>query len=865
MFNGLKTKFHIPLLGAQLVERPQLFSQLDLSLKKSLTLISAPAGFGKTSLLTQWLSNRIELVAWLSLDSEDNQYKQFWHYFIGAVQSVKPEFGSELHALLDYSDEKVFMTQLINQLSELDTCLVILDDYHLIHLVSIHESMSFLLKHCPASFHLILLSRTIPNQLPINKLRVKQQFLQIGISHLRFKLSELDLFFRQQNISLTEEQACQIATITEGWSLGLQMALLALQDKQDITALITAMSGTNQYIAEFLWDEMFSHLEPDLQRFMMQISILERVNVELSEAVTKSELSQSFLNTLEQKNLFLIPLDSQRFWYRFHHLVSEWLLQQLTKEYPAEVPQLHYRASLWFKEKKLWQESLSHAIKGGHWALAVEILESSAFVWVTRGEVFKLLDYLKQLPDGIIDSSPRLAIYYGWTLVLSLQLDKASDWIQKIEALDLSHSHFPLTSDLYNLKGALGRKVGDLEQVKHCSNKAIQALGKPDTFVLATAHFNLGAAYLNTGNLTESYLAFEQSIPYNLKANNLISAFAAKSCLARILLQQGETKLAKKNLHLVIEELKKNGLKHHSLHGMLLMDLAWLAYYSGELELMETYINDGLELTRMAYNHDSIYGFGTSYQLYLLTNNIEQAKNILHETTQFIEEKKIFSYSPLLKKWQYYLLIVVEPQHTKLKNWAELELKNLEENFGFNHIDHAIWLAKWLLLQKQSKKAEDLLKKSFDYCHQINQMQVLLLWAIALKQRGESQLAIEKVESALILGERSDILRIFIDTFFSLKELVILTLQQSPSLKLTDRYRKQLFENLGLSGAEQFLSQREKELLELIAEGLSNKEIAEKLIVSMNTVKTHLKNLYRKLEASNRTQALLKAKERGLL
>ena len=177
MRNLLKTKFHIPIQGAQLVKRPQLFEQLNLSLKRTLTLISAPAGFGKTSLLTQWIREKKVSVSWLSLDDDDNQYKSFWHYFIGAVQSIHAGFGEELHSLLDFSEEKVFITQLINQLSELENCMVILDDYHLIHLENIHESIAFLLRHCPASFHLVLLSRTVPSQLPLNKLRVQQQFL----------------------------------------------------------------------------------------------------------------------------------------------------------------------------------------------------------------------------------------------------------------------------------------------------------------------------------------------------------------------------------------------------------------------------------------------------------------------------------------------------------------------------------------------------------------------------------------------------------------------------------------------------------------------------------------------------------------
>src|SRR5258708_11965091 len=412
----LVTKFGIPLVRSMPLPRKHLLTLLDESRSVPLTLLSAPAGFGKTTLLSAWASQSTSQVAWLSLDEEDNDPTRFWAYVIASLRKAGSPVGEAALAMLHSPHSSLLtgaLTSLINELAALaqDTALI-LDDYHLIREQAIHDSLQFLLDHLPSCLHLFLASRGDP-QLPLARLRARGQVVEIRETDLRLSGEEAARLPTQvMTLYLTEEEIGRLETRTEGWIAGLQLAALSLRRHADVSAFIQAFAGSHRFILDYVQEEILEPLPQVQQRFLLHTSVLTRMNAEVCQALTGEPASQQMLESQERAKRFLIPLDEERHWYRFHTLFREVLLARLQATQPEQVSRLHREAATWYQQRGWLHEAIPHALATQDFYFVAELLEGSVERLHMQGELKTLLAWIKLLPQDVLRAHPRLATRY---------------------------------------------------------------------------------------------------------------------------------------------------------------------------------------------------------------------------------------------------------------------------------------------------------------------------------------------------------------------------------------------------------------------------------------------------------------------
>jgi len=412
----LVTKFTIPPVRSLLLQRSHLLTILDQSRSFPLTLLSASAGFGKTTLLSTWASQSTSQVAWLTLDEQDNDPTRFWAYVIAALRHSGSPVGEATLALLHSPQPALLtsaLTALINELAALaqDTALI-LDDYHLIREQAIHESLQFMLDHLPPCLHLLLASRADP-QLPLARLRARGQVVEIRETDLRLSGEEAARFLTQiMNLSLSAEDIGRLETRTEGWITGLQLAALSLRRHADVSAFLKTFAGSHRLILDYVQEEILEPLPEGQQRFLIQTAVLERMNAEVCQALTGEKASQQMLESLERANLFLVPPDEERCWYRFHTLFREVLLARLQASQPEQVARLHREAALWYQQQGWPHEAIPHALATKDFLFVAELLEGCVERLYLQGELQTLLAWIKLLPLEVLRGHPRLATSY---------------------------------------------------------------------------------------------------------------------------------------------------------------------------------------------------------------------------------------------------------------------------------------------------------------------------------------------------------------------------------------------------------------------------------------------------------------------
>ena len=435
----LATKLFVPSTRIELVHRPRLLERLSRSLRRRLTIVAAPAGFGKTTLLSDWSVRSPMPVAWLSLDAADNDPTTFWDYLLAALDRVHAGAGDPARAML-YAPQplpiEAVLTTLMNSVAVLgDEVVLVLDDYHLIGNAAIHAAFGFLLDHMPPQLHVVLASRSDP-PLALARLRGQGHVDELRASDLRFTSKETVQFFSEvMQLSLTGDDIHTLAERTEGWIAGLHLAAVTLQGRDDPQSYVAAFSGAHRSIVDYLGEEVLQRQPPRVQRFLLETSILDRLNGPLCDAVLEQSDSQEMLERLEAANLFLVALDDERYWYRYHHLFAEFLRTRLRVRQPELVPLLHRRASNWFSAQILLPEAVQHALAAGDHAQAAELVEANAdtMLWVNC-ELFVLQQVLKMLPEALVRSRLRLALTNAWAVTLTRPSD-AEAYLQIAEAI----------------------------------------------------------------------------------------------------------------------------------------------------------------------------------------------------------------------------------------------------------------------------------------------------------------------------------------------------------------------------------------------------------------------------------------------
>ena len=636
--NTLQTKLHIPSLRQSLVSRPHLIDRLNAGRSGKLTLISAPAGFGKTTLVTAWLSQYVgddTSVAWLSLDKGDNDSNRFLHYLIAALQVLEAEVGEIAVELLQSPQPppiESILTELINEITQVTRhVILILDDYHTINAQPIHDVLTFLLDNMPPTMHLVIISRSDP-PLPLPRLRVRGQMTEIRQADLRFTAIEAATFLNDvMGLSLSTGQIETLEARTEGWIAGLQLAALSMRDRDDVAEFVETFSGSHRFVMDYLAEEVIRGLPDDVQLFILQTSILNRLSGSLCDAVTRQSKSQEILEKLEQSNLFLIPLDDDRVWFRYHHLFMEVMLNRLQRFSPDQMPTLHLRAAKWFQQNGLYVEAIEHALSGNDDHLAADIVESQALSLLKVGSLTTLLGWLNQLPRSIVDQRPKLGIASAWVHLLTGKLESIEAYLSAAEkSLDDLDNSDELRGEVAAIRTYSAAQTGNLDHAIDQAHIASELLTKDNFAVRCVVAFVLGGIYLLRQDISRALEAMREAGQLGEQAGNIHVAVSALSAVGYVLHQQGNLAEAERVYYQAMQLGAGRSGKPLPISASVYSGLASLRLTQKDFVSARKFAQTGLELGEKWGNVDSQVGcYLTLAQLAHLESNLDKARETL--------------------------------------------------------------------------------------------------------------------------------------------------------------------------------------------------------------------------------------------
>ncbi len=875
----LTTKLHIPPQRADLVGRPRLIEQLDAGLSegRKLTLASAPAGYGKTTLVVDWIAhlkaNKINSqpkIAWLSLDELDNDAVRFMRYFLAAFRHVDEMLGVQAQSLLEMPGPSPLSTLvdfLLNDLAVMGEHLVIvLDDYHLITNPDIHTALEYFLDHQPASTHLVLTTRADP-PLPLARFRVRRQMTEIRAHDLRFLAEEARALFGLANLPLAEQALRALDERTEGWAAGLQLAALALQRQPDPAAFIETFRGSHRYVLDYLAGEVIAQQDAEMRGFLMQTGLLASFNAELCSAVTGRNDSQTVISQLEQSNLFIISLDDERRWYRYHHLFADYLCSLLTK---PEQAALYHKAAVWHEANGLTAEAVRYALVCGDLLFAAEVIERALDVDSTwsDGNLTQLAAWLEALPGSVIQTSPRLGLHAVRLLYLQGRFDQALAQLNQIESLlpsQITPAEIEVLLAMIALyRGEIAAVYGEFQRAIDLIPAALAHISSENHQMYARAFFSLGLACEKVERIAQAEENYLKSSAEARLAGILFLDMHGLCAAAQVQIVQGRLKQAEKTCHEAIQLAK----------GALLppLGLAWnilgaIALERNDLPSAEKYLQDGIALARQGgLLDDLIVGLASLGRLRAYQGDPVGMQTVVAEVLSIVQMVGIPRAEQLanayLARFQLFL-----DQREAAKDWAEGYQS--ARAAPYNEFEE-LTLVRILLSCGELELIPDILNPILEKAAAAGKMQtyieVMNLLGIYHSARGEITAGLRWLEKSLELAADEGYIRIFLDEGEALLELLPKLRHVAP--KLVDSILNQkLIETQSapapIHDLADPLSEQEVRVLKFIVAGKSNAEIAEELVISVGTAKWHVHNVLQKLGVNNRPQAIARARELG--
>ncbi len=876
----LTTKFYIPPVRLELVSRQHLIERLNAGLKSSLALISAPAGYGKTTLLSDW-SHRKELTAqviWISLDKADNDPIVFWDYFITALGKLRAGVGENASTLLHLPKPppiEAVLTTLINEISMIqDDFALVLDDYHVIESQPIHGAITFLLDHLPPQMHLVIATRADP-PLPLALLRGRGSLVEIRTDDLRFTPDEAVAFLNQvMGLNLSEENVLALETRTEGWIAGLQMAVLSMQGRKDIPGFIKAFTGSNRYILDYLIEEVFQRQPADVQDFLLKTSILEQLTAPLCDFVTERDDSRKILPVLERANLFIVPLDESRQWYRYQRLFADLLQHQLDiVSGMKDVSLIHARASEWYEANGFPADAIHHAITAQDWERAATLVHNASETLLKRGEVTTLLGWIQALPDEVVRDRPQLCSECCWTLILTGQFSLAESFLEHVERNAEDNDTF--FGEILVMRAYIARSRGDNPGTIELSKRATLLLPQDNIEVGSILALNLGIAQWHCGNLVESEQAITEAYDKAQQSGNDYVSLTAVSIQSIIYAAQGKLHQAADSCRHAI------GLAEQSpaMAGNYIT-LGALLYEWNELEAAIKHVLKGIELSQLSGNLEfQSGGYRMLARIRIARNDATAAYSALQKADEFYRDKKVSPLDGARTAACYVLINLAQSNISAALDWAARITEEVDSSSFYPRL--YLTQARLLLAQGNKRTASEQLAEKYEIAVQsglqYGVVETRAMQALAASTPAE---ALAFLADALELAQPEGYIRTFIDKGEPMAEL----LNQAASQGITVNYVSRLLSafkveketkaKTGISYSSpdtaiqtltEPLSERELEVLRLLVAGLSNREISKRLIVSIGTVKTHVHNILNKMNVSNRTQATTRARELNLI
>ncbi|WP_028612360.1 LuxR C-terminal-related transcriptional regulator [Paenibacillus harenae] len=870
----ISTKLYMPLPRSNVVIRPRLIERLNEGLHRKLTLISASAGFGKTTLVSEWLAGCEQQAAWLSLEEGDNDPIRFLIYLVAALQTIAAKIGEGVFAVLQSPQPppaETILTALLNEITAIpDNFVLVLDDYHVIEAKPIEDALTFLLKHLPPQMHLVIATREDP-PLPLARLRVRGQLTELRSTDLRFTPSEAAGFLGQvMGLNLSSANIALLETRTEGWIAGLQLAAISLQGHKDAASFIKSFNGSHRYVLDYLVEEVLQQQSESVQAFLLCTSILDRMCGPLCDAVLldSSASGQETLNYLERANLFIVPLDNDRRWYRYHHLFADLLRQRLhqsaassTGDEGRGAAELHKRASIWYEDNGLEIEAFHHAAAANDVERAARLVEGEGMPLHFRGAAGPVLNWLESLQAAVLDARPSLWVTYASALLFASRPTGVEQKLRAAEAALQGAGLNDKTRDLIGHIAAIRASVAvsqhQVETIITQSHRALEYLDQGNLPVRTAMIWTQGYAYHLQGDRAAARQAYTEAIYISQTIGHFIITIMATIGLGNLQEADNELDLAADTYRRVLQ-----------LAGDPPLPVACeahlgLARISCEWNDMDAALRHGQQSVQMARQIENTDRFISCEvflaRLKLAQGDVAAADAILAKADQLVRQHNFMHQMREVAAAQV-LVLLRQGNPAAAAHLAQTH--ELLSSLARVHLAQGEAAAALAALEPMRRQAEAKGWKN-------ERLKVMVLQAVALHEHGDMDMAVQLLGDALLLAEPGGFIRIFVDEGIPMAGL----LTEAAAHGIMPGYIGKLlavFESGQHPAAPaktliEPLSERELNVLQLIAQGLSNREISERLFLALSSVKGHNQNIFGKLQVRRRTEAVARARELGLL
>jgi LuxR family maltose regulon positive regulatory protein len=899
----IATKLYVPKLRRGLVARPRLSERLRRGAESRLTLVSAPAGFGKTTLLAEWLGEipgQDRAVAWLSLDASDSEPESFWMYVVTALHTAAPGVGSGSLELIASSPlpTDLVLTTLLNELAAASgEVWLVLDDYHLVDRHDVRDAMTFLLEHLPPQVHVVLSTRADPD-LPLSRWRVRGELVEIRAADLRFTSDEAATYLNAATgLHLPVGDVEVLEERTEGWIAALQLAALSIQGREDVSSFIARFAGNDRYIVDYLVEEVLAHQSEPVREFLLHTAVLDRLTGPLCDALTGRDDGSHLLTTLQRANLFLVALDDQGQWYRYHHLFADVLRARLFAEQPDLVPLLHQRASGWYEAHDLAEEAVRHALAARDFDRAAYLMELAVPAIRRNRQEAMLLGWLKTLPDDVVRRSPVLNVFYGYLLMESGDLDafeprlddaeralaavpegSAAPWARTEELRTL-----PATIAVY--RASLAQARGDVAGMTEHARRALDLAGPGDHLARSGGVGFLSLAAWSQGDVTSALETFTQAVASLHAAGNLVDELSSTVVLADLWLAAGHPSTARRAYERALQVSEAHGEPVLRATPDLHVGLSEIDYEAGNLASAKRHLEAAAALGEGAAMTEG------RHRWFVAMGRIASAEGDPQEAITLLDQAKRL-YRPgffpdvrpiaamMARVW------ITHGNLSQAAEWArERGVSATDDAEYLNEFDH-LTLVRLLIAGHRAHpdtraidQAVGLLDRLVEAAETSGRagslVEIRMLQALAQDAQGDRPQALQSLGHAWAqAAEPEGYARLFLDEGAPMMELLREAEHQDVA---GDRARRLLSLSPARDGDDtgapqrlappsaEHLSERELQVLRLLDTELSGPEIARELFVSHNTLRTHTKHIYTKLEVTTRRAAVRRARERGLM
>jgi LuxR family maltose regulon positive regulatory protein len=902
----LETKLYVPRLRRGLVARPRLIERLSRGAESKLTLISAPAGFGKTTLLAEWLAPAPaggRSAAWLSLDQNDNQPALFWTYLVAALQTVAPGVGARALSLLPGPQPppiEMVLTTLLNELGGVpDDVVLVLDDYHVIDAHDVNDGMAFLLEHLPPQIHLVITTRADP-ALPLARLRARGELVEIRAADLRFTPDEAATYLNEvMGLNLGASDVAALEMRTEGWIAALQLAALSMQGRDDVAGFIAGFAGDDRYIVDYLVEEVLHRLPERVRSFLLETSLLSRLSGPLCDAVTGQGGGKATLEALDRGNLFLVSLDDRRQWYRYHHLFADVLRARLLDERPGQVPELHRRACEWYEEYGDRPEAIRHAMAGGDFERAADLVELAIPALFQEDQAATVRRWLEALPDELIRARPVLSVAYAATLLdggeiesVEARLRDAERWLDAT-ADGPEASGAPATAmvvvdqeEFRRLPGSIAlyraaraMATGDVADAAAHARRALDLVSEDDQVGRGAAAGLLGLVAWARGDLEAAHRFYAESMANLQEAGHLSDVIGGATVHADIRTAQGRLRDAMRALERGLRLATEHGAPALRGAADMHVGMSELCRERNDLEAASQHLLAGRELG----DENGLPQY--PYRSRVAAARIRQAEGDLDGALELLEEAEPLyasNYSPDVRPVAAVKARVWIAQENLSAAWGwaqERRVAAADELSYLREFEHAT-LARLLLAHGMRDRADDgvgaaielterLLAAAEDGGRSGSAIDILVVQALARHASDDPSGALASLHRAVALAEPEAYVRVFIDEGPPMAALLRLAAKQRNGPGYIRRLLAAVVTVEGRATVKQTLieplSERELEVLRLLESDLDGPEIGRQLTVSVATVRSHTRSIYAKLGVNSRRAAVRRAGELGLL